>query len=445
MRWFVYLSVLVFIGGCSSSSISYLDKAKQFCVEQNGTIITSGDEILCQYQETVEYDEGSSVVSQQCEVKNFYEGTCNENEPTDSEPEDDNTSKDVTVPENAPKSTGVNEIIDSRVKNILNNLDNTGYSHNRHNNFSLHPAPSDFNSSTQTYNTYNLFLDCSGYVGYYVLQSIDKRLYEGIEKGHSCTSRPLAADFADTFHDKPTIFTEATLDDIEQNNTCWGQVLNLADAKAGDIIVYAHSEDLTEEYTCKSGRKIIMGTCTNPGKNYKDQNLTCKARKNTGHILFITRKPYKSTKCRDRDDDAKYCGDSTGELQWIVPVSDSTTYPHSKDSRGGGDFKGIKSTYKDNNYTAWNRGNYRNNRDYDLERCEDDESNMTFHRHCKDDYSMNKLEEIIINTGESNNKKPTGIGAGKIYVNNAMDGFRKRYGAKIERADVYVGRIIKCK
>ena len=440
MRWFIYLSVLVFVGGCGSSSISYLDKAKQFCIEQNGTIITSGDEVLCQYQETVAYDEGSSVVSQQCDIKDYYAGTCNENEPTDAEPEY-SSSEEVTIAEDAPKSTGVNVIIDSRVKNILNNLDNTGYAHKRNNNFSLHPDPSDFNSSTQTYDAYNLFLDCSGYVGYYVLQSIDKRLYEGIEKGHSCNDRPLAADFADTFHDKTNIFTEATLDDIEQNNTCWGRVLNLADAKAGDIIVYAHTEDLTEEYTCNSGRKILRGTCTDPYKGAK----SCKARKNTGHILFITRKPYKSTKCKDRDDDAKYCGDSTGELQWIVPVSDSTTYPHSKDSRGGGDFKGIKSTYKDNNYTAWNRGDYRNGRDYDLERCDDGESNMTFHRHCKKDYDMNKLEEIIINTKEDNNKKPTGIGAGKIYVNDAMDGYRKRYGSKIERADVYVGRVVKCK
>jgi len=437
MRWFIYLSALVFIGGCSSSSISYLDEAKQFCLEQNGTIITSGDEILCQYQEVVAYDEGSSILSQQCEIKDFYAGTCNANEPIDSEPEEN--LSEITLPLNAPKTTGVNVIIDSRVKDILNNLDSTGYSHNRGNNFSLHPSPSDFNSSTETYDAYNLFLDCSGYVGYYVLQSIDKRLYEGIEKGHSCTDRPLAADFADKFSDKSTIFTEATLDDIDQNNTCWGRVLNLSDAKAGDIIVYAHTEDLTDEVTCNDGHKVIKGTCT----KYTENNKTCLSRKNTGHILFITRKPYKSVKCKDRDDDAKYCGDSSGEYQWIVPVSDSTTYPHSKDSRGGGDFEGIKSKYNDNDYIAWNRGYYRNGRDYDLERCEDGESNMTFHRHCKNDYDMNKLEEIIINT--SYHKSPTGIGAGKIYVNNAMDGFRSKYGGKIERADVYVGRVVKCK
>jgi len=457
MSWLFSIFVLVFLGGCNSPDTSYLDSAKQYCIEQNGTIITIDDEILCQYAESVLYDEGSSIVQQQCEVKSYYEDKCYENESVD--PESNDTHEGGLLLGDAPpmlgdtpQPIGANELLDNRVKDILNHLDNTGYSHNRNSNFSLSPSPSDFDSPTQTYGAYNLFLDCSGFVGYYVLQSIDQRLYDAIPKGHSCSSRPLAADFADTFRDKHTIFTEATIEDIEQNNTCWGRVLNLKDAKAGDIIVYAHTEDLTDEVECRDGHTVIKGTCT----KYKDEsNETCLSRKNTGHILFVTGNPYRSGECQDRDKNKRYCKDHKEDYpddypkkyQWVVPIADSTTYPHTRDSRGGGDFKGIQSKYKDNDYIAWNRGNYKKttkypDREYDLERCEDSESNMTFHRHCEDDYGMNKLEEIIIHTGYE--KRPTGIGAGKMYVNDAMDGFRSRYGVEIERADVYIGRMVKC-
>ncbi|MEA2099760.1 MAG: hypothetical protein U9P72_06495 [Campylobacterota bacterium] len=214
-----------------------------------------------------------------------------------------------------------------------------------------------------------------------------------------------------------------------------GRVTDLEDARAGDIIVYRHTENLTDYECCSATHKVIKATCT---KHDSDGN--CLKRKNTGHILFIIDKPRKSTKCKDNDDDKKHCSDSTGDYQWLVPVADSTTSKHSKDSRAPnktGDSEN-KSTYCLNTYHAWTKGD--TNTTHDLERCDD---NISFHRDCSSsDYNLTSIETILINT--IHNRNATGVGAGRIYVNDDMDGFRSRYGSEIEKAELFIGRVAKC-
>ena len=413
---------------CAGDDPSEQEKARVYCLEQGGVIINAGQ--TCQYQEVAQFDDGVTTFTHNCELMAFYQGTC-----------DQAAASDVLdfplLPEPPSDDPTIRQKLYSRVDDILTHLDNTGYAHNRDNNFSLVPGIETFPFADGTVESYNLFLDCSGFVGYYVLQGIAKPLYTKVQEtaNYSC-GRPLAADFADAFADASNSFTEATQTDVEGNNICWGQVKHLENAKRGDVIVYKHAENFGDETdSCKDGRTITLAKCT-----ARDQDGNCTARKNTGHILYILEQPYRSKQCKDEKllwDEGCYSSESIassapGEFQWVVKVADSTTVPHSRDSRAPG---ADKSNYASNLYHAWTKT-------YDgvsdLYRCCDG----SYHRSCAPSGGTDCPEKIVINTSYENN--PTGIGAGYIYVNDARDGFRNKYGDDIEWADVYIGRPAKC-
>jgi|GEM_PF-1727461 len=420
------LSTLV---ACGGNQPSEQEKATAYCLEQGGVITNAGQ--TCQYQEVAQFDDGVTTFTHNCELMAFYQGTCDQvssSDVCDFPPLQEPPNNDPTV----------RQKLYSRVDDILTHLDNTGYAHNRDNNFSLVPGIETFPFADGTFDSYNLFLDCSGFVGYYVLQSIAKPLYTKIQETakYSC-DRPLAADFAEAFATASNSFTEATQTDVENNNVCWGRVKHLGDAKPGDIIVYKHAENFGDETkTCKDGRTITLAKCTD-----RDKDDKCTSRKNTGHILYILEKPYPSKHCKDEKllwDEGCYSSESLaaaapGEFQWVVKVADSTTSLHTSDSRALGE---DKSHYAGNLYHAWSKT-------YDgvsdLYRCCDG----SYHRSCAPWLGGKDCpEKIVINTLYE--KNPTGIGAGGIYVNDAMDGFRSKYGSNIESADVYMGRPAKC-
>jgi hypothetical protein len=117
-----------------------------------------------------------------------------------------------------------------------------------------------------------------------------------------------------------------------------------------------------------------------------------------------------------------------------VGISDSTTSPHSGDSRHVGE---DKSEYNGNRYHAWAKVDKDGHTG--VERCENGE----YHRSC-DKNGSTAIERAIINT--KHDHTPTGIGAGKMYVNDDMKGYRSKYSADTvdEGVEVFVGRPIKC-
>jgi len=427
------LTVLFLLAGCSpdTDNPSTLQQAEYYCLEQNGTIIEidlddNESTTVCRYEEESQFDDGTSTFTHNCEIIAFYEGRCDELAVNDFENGElvQSTLEDETL----------GTSLHNRVVDIMNNLDNTGYAHNRNDNFSLDPDVDTFPFPDGVTSHYNLFLDCSGFVGYYVLQGIVKALYDDLESNsaYSC-SRPLAADFADAFMDADNSFEEATEEDIDNGNVCWGQVKSLENAKPGDIIVYTHPDNFgSDTETCSDGRTIQLAECT------KYDGDSCASRKNTGHVLIVHKTPYKSQHCKDDTFlSFKGCYDNEtvadimpGDFQWVVHVADSTTSAHSSDSRNLGE---DKSVYNNNYYHAWSK-TY--NGVSDLARCNDG----SYHRDCTNHGGI--AESIVINTTHETN--PTGIGVGYIYVNDARDGFRSKYGSDIESADIYIGRPVKC-
>ena len=449
----LYLSVIV--GGCSSENNSTLQKAREYCLAQNGVIIQSmeGTE-LCRYQEEVQYDDGISPFTHNCEIIAFYEGRCDEGF----------VQEIVPTTQTLCDGSTLRTSLCNRVEDILLHLDNTGYAHDRNNNFSLVPDVDKFPFPDGVTDPYNLFLDCSGYVGYYVLQGIVPSLYTKLqeESKYSC-GRPLAADFADVFMNASDNFIEATEDDKTNDNVCWGQVKHVENAKPGDIIVYKHSENFgSETEPCSDGRTITLakcmkceykGTdcasagksadCTDLGKTVDGCTVVCTARKNTGHVLYVHGTPHRSTHCKDSApfsslgnngcySDKLVAQGAPGSFQWVVPVNDSTTAPHSGDSRHSGE---DKSVYKENLYHAWAK---KYNNQIDLYRCSDG----SYHRDCTLNGGNENAKKIEINTVKESS--PTGIGSGYFYVNDAREGFRTKYGADITQAEIFIGRPAKC-
>lgn len=442
------LLVSLLFGGCTlewGDDTTPLQEAVIYCQEQNGIVITSDENgtLLCQYQEEVQLDDGVETFTTSCDLMAFYEGRCDEAAQLERKPP-------VLIQETY-SSVPLRIMLHDRVEDILTHLDNTGYAHNRNDNFSLVPDVGGVADS------YNLFLDCSGFVGYYVLQGIIPDLYNNLEANstYSC-SRPLAADFAAVFKAAGNTFVEATEDDIGSDNVCWGQVTNLKDARPGDIIVYIHPENFSknEKETCKDLREVTLADCNKC--DYKDESrriagksvdcklrddtdVICVARKNTGHVLYVHGTPYRSKNCKDRGDSCYVSEDKAesapGNFQWVVKVADSTTAPHMWDSRAAGDDNSIYvgEDLSENRYHAWTK---KYNGQSDLYRCNDG----SYHRDCTN-YD-GAAEKIEINTIKETS--PTGIGAGYIYVNDARDGFRNKYNAKTETADIRIGRPVKC-
>ncbi len=436
--WFIFF-ILLIINGCKSdnSPLNEYQKASQYCLEQNGTVVkndTSAD-AFCRYTQTYDYDDGKHDYIFTCELYTFYKGTCDqiENE------EDLSGSISAPPPEH---SLTLRETFHTQVLQVLTKLDNTGYTHHSKEKgpFVLLPSYTELltrNSENHiipnhNIDSYNLFLDCSGFIGYYILQGIAKHLYSEVGKcyhspGKPPPSRPLAADFADAFS-KAAYFVgepgvkEATLSDLENNTSTvqWGKVNHIGDAKAGDIIVYKHTEHI-----------VHNGECNNTTHG------------NTGHILFIMERPQKSTKY---------------DNEWLVRVADSTTAPHSNDSRFSNENKGTvkkhtiiidKSKYDSNEYTAWTirykKGDWywsplphKHKSDDWMEQCGEEESNL-FHRRCKS-YNEDRFRKILIQT--SKKQSSTGIGIGYIYISDDMKHYRVKNGATIKKAEIYIGRPI---
>ncbi|BAI80210.1 hypothetical protein DEFDS_0731 [Deferribacter desulfuricans SSM1] len=429
MYKYLIIFALFLVSSCfNGSSSSDYDKAVQYCEENGGKVLMSTDtnEEVCQYYETYDYDDGEHTYTMECELMTLYQGgDCSGiNEPINELP---------LVQWCPTCEKTIREAFHGQVIDILLKLDHTGYVHGSQ--FILHPNYTDIGGDD--IESYNLFLDCSGYVGYYVVQGIAKPLFDKVDTCYH-SARPLAADFADAFAaaDNITVETEeATMSDLDNpDNLCWGRVTHIKDAMPGDILVYKHPENI-EGDTC--------------------DNYTVTG--NTGHIMFIFDYPQKSTYYHNNE--------------WLVKISDSTTSPHSSDSRFSntckyklvngqlvcektefvkdGSFIYDKSQYKTNYYTAWtsryNDGdkNYKEENDDWIELCIDNNTldNNTFHRRCSD-FGLETQKKIYPET--KNVDSSTGIGVGYIYISDDMDYYRVKYGADRDYAEVYIGRPIKC-
>ncbi|PKL51881.1 MAG: hypothetical protein CVV37_04090 [Nitrospira bacterium HGW-Nitrospira-1] len=346
----------------------------------------------------------------------------------------------------------VRQMLYDQVEDILTKLDNTGYSHRP---FVLHPDYTELKNQTEStpIKSYDLFLDCSGFVGYYVLQGIAQPLYDQIPRCYSsCPSkssdRPLAADFVDYFDELIAKFggKEATSPD----NACWGKVEYIKDALPGDVIAYLHEDNLDDKtaYCCyREGTKFITTSEKNKAECdvLPDGHIMYKAKLkdpdcdpceqkcatyNTGHVLFIHALPYRSKEMKDNND--KY--------QWVVEVADSTNNPHANDSRKEGE---DKSVYGSNTYHAWMVG-----KEGYVQRCQDG----SYHRDCSvygtsQDPDIKNIEiDAPKNDKHPYGYHPTGVGAGKMYVNDSMDGYRvKKEQDSPTAAKVVIGRPVPCK
>lgn len=381
---------------------SSTDDAKAACEALNGTIETYTDETgteveVCRYVYHGVFDDGTQVFEMECRIEHLLKGACEDGSGEDAEYE---LEPPVETCPTCLKT--VRQMYNEQVDDILLKLDNTGY---RHFPFDLHPNYTVLDEVNKNILSYNLFLDCSGFVGYYVIQGLTEQLYSKLPKCYGAKTRPLAADFADHFaaavaYDEK----EATSEDIENNNLCWSRIEHIKDALPGDVIVYKHSENITKKGEC----------------DYEVNG-------NTGHVLFIHGYPYRSTEKKD----------ANKNYQWVVQVADSTNVIHMFDSRKKrkrDNYVFNQSVYGANNYTAWSMGR---NKKHEVERCK----NGTYHRSCRDfDEHNEKSIEIVA----SHKYDPTGIGTGKMYINDKMDGYRAIYSHKTQSADVYIGRPVPC-
>lgn len=432
------IASLFFLAGCDGGNNGLFDyqKAYNSCVDAGGIVEQSTDAEgniidVCKYQEIATYDDGEQILTIECELQAFYYGQCNNSLGADGAYE---ALPPVETCPTCPKT--VREMVDDQAEDILMKLDDTGYSHRP---FDHHPNYTELKNQTESnpIAQYDLFLDCSGFVGYYVLQGIAEPLYNRLPRGYSCgplveeegvttrPARPLAADFYDHFLEVPAYNgNEAT----SVENACWSRVEHISDALPGDVIVYLHKDNLDMEtkYCCykdgtKYKTKIVEDEsyCTDGRIIHKPKKYDDGRSKNTGHVLFIHDLAYLS---KEKKDD-------NGDYQWVVEVADSTTGPHMFDSRKIGK---NKSVYGSNYYHAWTKGD----NGY-VQRCIDG----SYHRDCTQHNTSQEGDNIKINTSGDH---ATGIGVGRMYVNDNMDGYRVNYSHKTEKAEVVIGRPVPC-
>ena len=429
------IAAFFFLSGCDDghNGLSDYQKAYNSCVDAGGIVEQSTDAEgniidVCKYQEIATYDDGEQILTIECELQAFYRGECNDS------PGADGVYEVPPLVETGPKT--VRHMIDDQVEDILMKLDNTGYSHRP---FDLHPNYTELASQTEskTIDQYDLFLDCSGFVGYYVLQGIAEPLYKKLPRCYSCgpleeeegvttpPARPLAADFYDHILE---LAAYSGNEAVSVDNACWSRVPHISDALPGDVIVYLHKGnlDLETKYCCdKDGTeyktKIVQdeSDCTDGRIIYKAKKDDDGNSKNTGHVLFIHDLPYRSTEKKD----------CTGTYQWVVEVADSTTSPHMFDSRKKGEGN---SFYGPNYYHAWTKGD-----EGYVQRCSDG----SYHRDCTQHNTSQAGDNIEINTSGDH---ATGIGVGKMYINDNMFGYRVNYSHKTEYAEVMIGRPVPC-
>lgn len=386
---------LLFITGCGNDEPTEREKAYQACIDNGGEVIValnSDNETveMCRYTESYTFDDGTQDFTFECELLSYYRGTCEDmqDEAFDSPPE---------VEECPACKKTVGQVFDGQVTDILMKLDNTGYTHKP---LTLLP---DYNEFLTTDNTsiesYNLFLDCSGFVAYYVIQGVAPKLYGDFTTCYGA-SRPLAADIFDVINSAAAYSNNgAYWSDVENDNVCWGRIDHIADALPGDVLVYKHEENISgsgcDNYT-------ISG--------------------NTGHVLFVRSIPQKS---------------DVYDNEWVVKVADSTTMPHSNDSRKIDDHTvWEESQYNTNTYTAWSHGDTGT-----VEQCLDSDNKTVFHRSCSE-FGDRFVKKIDIDT--IHDYSPTGIGEGYMYVSDNMKHYRNKKSQSPSDATVIVGRAVKC-
>ncbi|WP_147821022.1 hypothetical protein [Salidesulfovibrio onnuriiensis] len=387
-----------------------LVKGKKKCLAEGGKVTqkVASDRtklFVCEIEKCDTACGGERCVLQQYDLEKYATGTCGKVVP-DSPPYD-------------PDQT-VHSRFHMKVDEILSHVENTGYSHNKGNNFSITP---DYTEIASPQSSYNLFLDCSGFVGYYVIQGLAETLYaDASPSQYSCQGRPLAADFADVISSAPQVdaaHPAATMRDLMTGCVRWGQVKNVRDIKPGDVIVYKHPGHIGKKNrVCPDGRTVhaISG--------------------NTGHIMFAHGEPFRSSNCKDDDPACNGLdGEIPGNWQYGIRIADSTTSRHMHDSRKQNRNDNNESDYEGNNYHSWTAGGTDT-----LERCEDG----TYHRDCSAHGSV-AVESITINT--KHKRHPTGIGTGVIFISADRKRYRasdktKNHFNSSDEAIVFIGRPI---
>ncbi len=362
------------------------------CLEDGGQVITEqipgGDRIfVCELEQCYTYDDGEFCEIHRCDLKRYYDGTCVEPVPP--------------PPPFVPDET-VASYFHEKVRDILRNIENTGYAHNADKNFSLIPDYTELAAILPDTTSYNLFLDCSGFVGYYVIQGLADKLYQdATPSNYICQKRPLAADFADLISAAPQVDGDhpaATMQNLMDGEVCWGQVEHVGHIKHGDVIVYKHPQNITDKTKKCDGREIHEVTG------------------NTGHILFVHGSPLRSDHCKaNRASCSKHAKAYPGDWQYVVEVADSTTSPHMYDTRHLNNDDGDQSDYRGHFYHAWSAG-----ADGVVERCDDG----SYHRHCIL-HGTFAVEAMKINTIHPDHA--TGVGTGKMYISPDRKSYRSSY------------------
>jgi hypothetical protein len=239
-----------------------------------------------------------------------------------------------------------NYSINTFIDRVLSHLKKTRYKNRP---FDLKPAP---NGQIDKNTTFSLCVDCSGFVGYYVLQSLYPNLYAQIPRDYSCgplvrekdiltpPARPLAADFADYFK---SLRLKADKDNSKADSSkkkCFGQVNNLQDILPGDIIAYKYKNHIYKhvKFCCKKIKCNNMFCYKTYKINFTD--TTCKEGRiiyktkrkgrhhmSSGHVMFARSIPVavKIKKSRQK--------------WYALKVADSTTVLHTDDTRKNSLFK----------------------------------------------------------------------------------------------------------
>jgi hypothetical protein len=403
-----------------------LEPGRAKCLATGGRVITESypdgtSAQLCLTEVIHTMDDGGQVIAHRCPLEKFYDDTCDADAVQDK----------ADAPSTPQAADTVSASFHEKVREIMATVKNTGYAHNKNGNFSLVP---DYKEIWKPQTEYNLFLDCSGFVGYYVIQGLAPRLYQvATPSQYACQDRPLAADFADLLKkapevgdDHPAALKSDFTSPVVSDNICWGQVKHIRNARPGDVIVYKHPENvLSTKKSCDNGKREVH-----------------EVKGNTGHILFVHGVPAESNRCKENPFS---CGIKQkvlpGEWQWVVAVADSTTAPHMADSRRAGI---NQSDYKGHSYTAWEKGSTKG---CVIERCKDG----SYHRSCFANKSS-AVEFVVINTVHPENA--TGIGVGKMYIGPDLKSYRSSFTAdsyhhKNKNGEteqvVFIGRPIKCK
>lgn len=447
---FIAMSLWLLNGCVSSNNKDSVEEAHAFCLEKNGTVETRNLDNgniteVCVTTQTGIFDEGTVDYTFTCDIMDFYRGVCEDEGENEIQAVLARRTYSICENDNSQHCAYYNN-----VDNILRNLENTGYTHRP---FLLDP------DIGETSNKNNLFLDCSGFVGYYVLQQLSPQLYNYFPRKYSCgplqkeenveskLARPLAADFVDHIQSVVRTVSNHNASDAGDARQCWGRVDDISDALPGDVIAYKHNAniDTKTKYCCAKHEYVRPATkekyykyksekmskgdhCTNGRIIYKTKLDKYGNHKSTGHVMFIVKKPYRSKRCKDKGQCKYYWLHIGADYQWVIQVGDSTNVKHTSDTRVVENSGG--SNYKGHAYHAWTEGK--------VEEC----SNGTYHRDCSQ-YGTN-VEKSVTVKGSTETHHPTGIGAGYIYVNDAMDGYRTKYSADISKATVVIGRPVVC-